>query len=117
MNVSKELLAWLVGHDTGRSSLTMVSRNLGLPIRDSAWSYPCDADDFGRCYRLLETAPEIKIEKMKGFNRIWDDLVDVWQELTDLYEQFEGSGIYRKIHQITEKYSKNHCTLSEDILY
>lgn len=108
MNVSKELLTWLVSHDTGRSSLTMVSRNFDLPIYDPSWSYPHDADDFGRCYRLLKADPKIKIEKMKGFNRIWDDLVDMWQELTDMYEQSEGRGIYRKIYQTTEKYSKNH---------
>lgn len=119
MKISKELLIWLTGGDTGISSEAMVSRNFNLPLKgySNAWGYPSDGDDFGRCYRLLKAVPEIRVEKMTGFNRIWDDLVAVWPELSAMYEKNGGMGICSLINQLTDKYRKNHSMLAEDILY
>ncbi len=49
-------LAWLLGDDTGTSSMTLCAHMLGLVTR---WqSAPLDAADRGRCIRLLRLIPE-----------------------------------------------------------
>jgi hypothetical protein len=112
-----KLLQWSLGNDIGVSSKQIMLRYSGLPLTDPSWGYPHDNDDFGRCYRLLKQCPEINIECMRGFNRVWDNLVDKWPELTELHEAENGQRVYSLIKEC-ERPFRDGCSMhSKDLLY
>lgn len=55
--IKDRALAWALGEDTGTSSKTLCRTMLGAP-KGAYESPPSDADDRGRCIRLLELIPE-----------------------------------------------------------
>lgn len=77
---------WISGRDTGTSSTTIWRHMRGLPSFDP--TYPLDPSDFGRCYRLLDIAPEWRrrIGEMAAFGPVWARLAADWDNLTALYE-------------------------------
>jgi len=86
---------WARSWDVGISSATIFATFAG--IREVANmpipGYPLDADDFGRCYRLLKVAPAswrdelYKLVNWEKTEKEWQALVDHWSELTKLYEE------------------------------
>lgn len=85
--MSKQM-EWIVGDDTGVSSKTIWSVMMGA--KNSEYTdIPHDPSDFGRCYRLLELVPMWKgrLQEVADKYPKWQPMVDVWDELSDLYEQ------------------------------
>jgi hypothetical protein len=80
------LASWLASDDTGISSRTIAWVCAGAYKPDFE-SHPLDATDFGRCVRLLDSAPEIRksLHKMKEKGPEWSALVEHWDELEALY--------------------------------
>lgn len=76
------LAAWLASDDTGASSLYLASV-LGGFVKQ--YAHPHDADDFGRCMRLLEAVPEfdLPLVEMRGKSPQWDALLDSWGAIRD----------------------------------
>lgn len=76
--------AWLKCDDTGVSSLYLAGILSGQFMRKPA--YPHDADDFGRCVKLLQAAPELRanLGRMSDKSLAWDALVGRWDELERL---------------------------------
>ena len=56
--------------------------------------HPYDPDDFSRCYKLLQAVPEWKIElhKLKLLSKEWDNLVENWDKLTEMFEENQRTG-------------------------
>lgn len=87
-------MQWLLGTDTGQSSLTVFSvlsqkhsvAALAKLGRFGA-SIPCDPADFGRCYRLLESIPgwRARLPEVADRHPEWAPLVTEWDALTALY--------------------------------
>lgn len=77
---------WFLCGDTGLSSRTIYAVMMERPEKNPSW--PHDADDFGRCYRLLKRFPEWRhrLLEMKLAHPAWEPFVTVWDELTGLYE-------------------------------
>jgi len=110
---NESMIKWLLSDDTGISSKNIIRRYLNLPIKSFGW--PHDADDFGRCYRMLKFCPQIDVNIMKDVDKIWADLVDKWQELSNLYEKDKGVEIWNCINAIDKKYRKNATLTWDDI--
>ena len=74
------LTRWLVSDDTGMSSKFMASVLSNLHI--GKLEYPHDADDFGRCIRLLDAVPEFRerLDIMREHGIEWANLLDCWTE-------------------------------------
>lgn len=81
---------WLVGNDTGISSMTMAGIALGADAMDHGWGTdaPHDPSDFGRCYRLVKAVPEIRaafpvigarVPAFAGILENWDDLAQIYE--------------------------------------
>ena len=95
------LRAWLGGHDTGASSLTMAAvifnagNYVGNPQR---FSHPLDSSDFGRCHRFLEAVPQSReqLHIMADVSPEWKSLVGRWDEITVLYTEAKAAGISAK---------------------
>lgn len=77
-------LKWLFGRDTGQSSEAIAAHMLGLK---STGQHPWDADDLGRCVRLLELFPEWKarIFEMSAYGGAWVGLCKNWEQLTEMF--------------------------------
>lgn len=85
---------WIVGGDTGTSSITIWSVMMRSSIPQGRCDIPYDFADFGRCHRLLETIPSWR-ERMPEVSEIsarWRPLVERWSFLTAVYLKVLRSG-------------------------
>lgn len=83
-------LAWLIGRDTGVSSKTLFAALAGVADRarpSCHYDVPYDADDFGRCVRLLEAVPawRPRLPEVAEMFPAWRPLVRDWDALTEAY--------------------------------
>lgn len=87
LDTNKKALWWISNGETGSSSKTMFQCFMG--VKKFPVSHPHDPDDFKRCYKLLQTVPEwkSKLSKLKGLSPAWNNLVDNWDKLTEMYEE------------------------------
>ena len=93
-------LAWLVGGDTGGSSMAIFDHMTGAESRCS-WGYePLDGGDLGRCIRLLEAFPEWRgrIGEMAAHGPYWTALAAAWDGLERLSAGGWDSAVYRWMH-------------------
>lgn len=93
--MSGAALAWIVGRDTGISSKTIWSVMMdAVPTNPHPFDFdiPHDPDDFGRCYRLLETIPEwrARLREVAARFPAWSGLVDNWSELEEMFLDVVG---------------------------
>jgi hypothetical protein len=97
---------WLEGPDTGLSSRA-IGRKLsgGIPPKPGrnnvaleGWEPPRDADDFGRCHRLLHAIPgwRKRIGEMATVPG-WEGLAQHWDELEALYLAKSYRDLYERI--------------------
>jgi hypothetical protein len=86
-------MAWVTGRDTGTSSLAIWSHMMTGAPGDNRFGvgHPHDADDFGRCYRLLAIEPawRARIGEMARYSAEWAALAARWDELSAMYETAE----------------------------
>jgi hypothetical protein len=88
---------WLSGWDVGLSSLTMfhaMKLEVYIPryVRwwtIDKWCLPSDADDLGRCVRLLDALPELRadIDMVAFVYPEWKPILEKWDELEALYRE------------------------------
>lgn len=108
-------LEWLLGTDTGTSSLTIfsvLSREHGTKARArirSKPSPPYDPDDFGRCYRLLERFPlwRKRLGEVAKQYPEWSGLVSCWGDLCKLWVEESPSKtcpkLYERMRELRDK--------------
>lgn len=108
---SMGLSAWLDCDDTGSSSLYM-AWVLSNGCFGDWWgrkqpepAYPRDADDFGRCMKLIEAVPEFYgiIYKMNGSGPEWSVVAANWESWLKLYK---GENLGALCDQMTNAYAK-----------
>lgn len=108
--MNRTLINWIVNGETGMSSKTMWACFVGEP--QGYPSYPHDPDDFSRCYKLLEWAPECKsrLGELSILSKQWKNLIENWAKLTEMYElnvseKWENSkkiGMYEFMKELTK---------------
>lgn len=81
-SLEKRAAQWVVGRDTGLSSLCLWAVMMGVKPSDK--SHPRDGADLGRCVRLLAAVPEWKsrLSEMGAVSDYWAALVPEWERLT-----------------------------------
>ena len=86
---TEKAMWWAANGERGMSSNSMFAVLSGQNPKQV--SYPCDPNDFKRCYKLLQAIPEWKSQlfRMRQFSKQWDSLVTNWDKLTEMYEQNE----------------------------
>ena len=65
--INSRLMTWVIGHDTGLSSLTLWAAIMNVQNYNA--DIPHDNSDFGRCYRMLndsQTTVGLKTRSMKN---------------------------------------------------
>lgn len=89
MTAEKKALQWVVGRDTGTSSMTIWS--VMMMVEPRSHDTPADPDDFGRCYRLLQLIPRWRKHLRLVARRYpaWAPMVREWDALTAMYEEGE----------------------------
>lgn len=96
---------WLTHGDTGTSSMSIFYVMIGLVVVPTQCGgdldIPYDSEDFGRCYRLLQSFPEwrkrlddvaVKLPK-------WGPLIERWGELEALYET-DRDALYMRLREL-----------------
>jgi len=85
--VKERAMWWIANGETGSSSKTMWNCFMGN--KNFSFAHPYDPDDFKRCYKLLKAIPEWKsnLVKLKNLSPAWNNLVDNWDKLTEMYER------------------------------
>lgn len=115
-SASMGLAAWCRSDDTGLSSTYMAwvlsGRNLPAEPRtklDAFWirlrPHPLDVADFGRCYRLLRAAPELRerLDLMRQESPVWAALVDEWADIETLYDTGDIMAAHLLIRKIIDR--------------
>jgi len=87
-------LEWLLGTDTGVSSMTIFSVLSERYQAEAKEKYkradtPHDPDDFGRCYRLLERFPawRKRLGEVAAEHPAWARLVEHWDKMEALWRE------------------------------
>ena len=100
---------WRLGCDTGVSSKTIFSALSGNNILTSRPDVPHDADDFGRCYRLLKMIPAWRGRLAEVGKRYpetaWPAMAAAWDELEGLYDSKAWRSLYDRI-ELAKKEAK-----------
>jgi hypothetical protein len=89
--IPETLYQWLKTGERGISSETMVEHLTGFPCLSPHFgpSHPLDPSDFGRCMKLLNAVPELRLrlDEMRTLSPVWNALVDNWDRFEILYIQ------------------------------
>lgn len=101
----RRLSYWSNGPDTGISSgvifEVLSGRQINFPPESTP---PRDADDFGRCHRLLELFPGWRERMPEVAARYpgWATLIERWTELTSLFNGGEFKAVDDRIREWTK---------------
>lgn len=107
VDVMFKMLEWSLGGDTGASSKTMLRAAI-RPVKGG--DIPHDPSDFGRCYRLLEAVPELRLyfpQMVANCPRL-TPYINEWDELAMLYEREKANGtgrapdLYARLKKLSE---------------
>lgn len=89
---------WLASDDVGLSSKYMISvlAGLGSPLPNG--DTPRDADDLGRCIRMVKACDlESQIPRLLIMGDTWKKIAENWQKLNALYDAGNHKIIYRML--------------------
>lgn len=93
---------WFKSWDTGLSSKVIyhVMTDTYLPGKGS--ELPRDADDFGRCYRLLKKFAPWRATLSRVSDRFseWAPIVKAWAELEELFEKKEFAKLHTRLTEL-----------------
>lgn len=103
---------WCSGWDKGISSMTMLAAivhpdtiipNCCKSYVNAKQDVPHDADDFGRCVRLLEAMPEFRpqLHKVSDKHPEWGQIIANWDGLEFLYH----AGQYNEVTRLLQEYT------------
>lgn len=102
-----KIAQWFANGDTGTSSETMALIAMGAKKSDKTrFDAPYDTADFGRCYRLVQSVPELQNHFGLIGRRVgtFKNILANWQELVELYERDLPKGrcedLYRRIKEL-----------------
>lgn len=76
------VIEWLANGHTGLSSETMAFW-LTFQVKKDESSHPWDSADFDRCLRLLDKAPQLRLNlhRMSDLSPAWAKLVARWEDI------------------------------------
>lgn len=106
------LARWGRGTDTGISSRVIFAVLTG---RTNAYARsgdgaiitdtPQDADDFGRCYRLMERFPQWskRLGEVANKHPNWAPLIARWDELADAYQANDGPRCNKILNEVNAR--------------
>lgn len=100
------LLKWIIGGDTGISSITMWTAIMDIDISDIVPSHrfdiPYDSGDFSRCLNLYNKCQltQDDLAKVSAMFPEWKGIIGNWQTLTDMYNR-NDSGFHVYLKSIT----------------
>lgn len=84
----RAIAQWALGSSTGASAKCIANHLIGSKADGS---YPHDGDDFGRCEKLLDAVPELRLRlsEMNAVNKYWAALVPRWEEIRQAEDKYK----------------------------
>lgn len=114
-NAPEGMEEWLAANGKGASAWTIAMHLAGAGDgRTHDGAYPRDADDFGRCERLLRMVPSLRAEmpRMAEVNDYWAALAPRWDEIKRSVNQ---SALIREIVGPIQEADPAHVQLSPGV--
>lgn len=104
------LLEYLTSRDCGMSAIAILLHTMNAYNKIEHKDYPLDADDFGRCLRVVELFPEARtnLDVMKQVSPQWLEVMNHWDELERLQKD-DPSLCSRRIHELYHAIPCAHC--------
>ncbi len=101
----ERLYTWINEGEHGTSADTMYSvmSNNNTLLGINQYSHPHDPDDFKRCYKFLQWAPEWRqnrLQMMATVSPVWAKLVENWDKLSAMYEANQGMEMYSLMKEL-----------------
>jgi hypothetical protein len=96
---------WLRSDDTGMSSKYLAMMLHGGGAGPADFAFPHDADDFGRCYRMLRVvvfADDAMARVGPTLPHPWPALCEHWKKLESMFEACAYSALYYYIQDLTK---------------
>ncbi|BDU35521.1 hypothetical protein TUMSATVNIG1_61300 (plasmid) [Vibrio nigripulchritudo] len=91
---------WMNCDDVGASSKYMLTVISGLGVPGDEGPIPRDADDLGRCIRMvIACSLEDKVLSMKGRGEKWTRIALNWEELVAWYDSEKWEEIYKYLNK------------------
>lgn len=113
--MAKKIGDWLLNGHTGLSSKFMAATALGAEPPKFP-NYPHDGGDFGRCFELVEAAPEIKhyFNVIAQASNEWRAIIDNWDALVETMNSSDNS-VYTHIQRLIkpEEYERSKQAAAE----
>ena len=106
--MSRAIAKWLGGNDTGSSSKAIALTALGEMPERAGHQYPSDGADFGRCYRLMQAAPEARA----GLDKLATDGGPYWAALAARWAEIEAA----YLHDLAKPKGEETYALMKSIL-
>ncbi|MBD2076339.1 hypothetical protein H6F86_21130 [Phormidium sp. FACHB-592] len=101
---------WITTGEVGTSSKTIWAVLTGTISEQGRscginFDTPSDADDFSRCYKLLQLIPEwrTRLPEVAEVFPKWLPIVEMWDDLTILYEDKQWEGIYERLDAVRDR--------------
>jgi len=104
MTKNEKIARWFKVGSRGVSSMSMAYIATGATM--GQFDAPYDPSDFGRCYELIQVAPEIKDDFPKIAQLVpqFAGILQHWDELCTIYERDKPTGkseeLYQRIQQL-----------------
>lgn len=104
--IADRAVRWIVGGDSGVSSRAIWAHMVGQKPSENwgglAASAPADADDFGRCSRLLALMPawRSRVGEMAAYGPEWRALAAAWGELEALHAAGDTGRLYNRMREL-----------------
>lgn len=92
---------WLASDDVGQSSKYMLTvlAKVGIPAPDGPT--PLDADDLGRCIRMVNACGfESRVKMMSQMGNSWKSIANNWTQLVSWYDKSQWDTIYKFLSEL-----------------
>ncbi|OOF86732.1 hypothetical protein BKG93_02405 [Rodentibacter ratti] len=111
--MQKEIIQWLADDEGVGLSSKCMAFVIGFGVVPRGKNYPHDPSDLARCIKLLERIPEMNnhLYKMKQVSPIWENLVEHWAELEQLFNEEKGSIRCTKTYQLMKHLTKDDANV------
>jgi hypothetical protein len=73
-------------------------------------AFPTKIDDIDTIKLVVKGYPFLKLKSMRGFCKIWDEVVGRWDRISDLHEAGDVKGLKQFLKELSDPYLGNSIT-------
>jgi len=99
-NQSEQMMLWLIKNPIDKICRVVLKKHYNLPVQTSC--HPRKAEDVENLLILLSACGWIDIKCMKGYCKLWDAIVDDWDNIAEMHDK----GRLRELNGLLARFEK-----------